>query len=279
LWSYWQCWNYISLARTLASAKAHDFLQRDDDGVSTAGATEDNHGFLWFAESAKGTDRNPQLLAHLQLVLAFAGVHTVLNRMVNVLYDLIANPSYISELRNEISSIHQAGWDASAYDKLLKMDSVIRESQRMNPASSLNVRRVFKKPHTFANGVHIPQGTYACLPVYAIENDPAYVEDPDTFSGLRSYHQRQKNGEEQQHQFTSIDKTNFGFGYGKSACPGRFFASLMIKAVFVKLLTEYEIAFLPGKGRPKCLKLHEFIFPWPWERVLIKKRQKSSCPF
>lgn len=83
---------------------------------------------------------------------------------------------------------------------------------------------------------------------------------------------RQKEGEQNRHQFVTIDRTNLEFGYGKSACPGRFFASLIIKVLFVKLLTEYEFRFLPRLGRPKNINFHEFVFPWPWEKVLVRER-------
>lgn len=37
-----------------------------------------------------------------------------------------------------------------------------------------------------------------------------------------------------------------GFGYGRHACPGRFFAAAEIKLLLARLLLDYEIAMPPG---------------------------------
>ena len=87
----------------------------------------------WLADTAKGRDRNPEALAHVEVLLASASVHTTLLRMVNVLYDLTANPNCRKEVEEEIQaalSIDKLE-GSSKYVSLRKLDSVIRESQRM----------------------------------------------------------------------------------------------------------------------------------------------------
>ena len=243
----------------------------------------------WLAELAKGGDRNPDTLAHVEVLLALASVHTTLLRMVNVLYDLTSHPQYLDEIRREIKEEVESkeGWTSTSYSRLHKLDSVLRESQRMSPPTTLGLKRLFIKPHTFQNGLHIPAGTYVCLPTFAIENDPQHTVDPENFDGLRSYRQKQLERSRNnisasstgKHEFSSIDRTILNFGYGKTACPGRFFASVIIKILFVKLLTEYEFSFLPGEGRPKNLMVHEFLFCWPWQKMLLRKRPVGECPF
>ncbi|RYP56826.1 hypothetical protein DL771_011601 [Monosporascus sp. 5C6A] len=207
--------------------------------------------------------------------------------MVNVLYDLTANPYLFKELQTEIDTVagDSGEWTNAPYDKLLKLDSVLRESQRMSPPTLTGLKRLFHQPYTFKNGLHIAEGTYVCMPTYTIENDPEITSNPESFDGLRSYrlYKQQQKGDvddsAKQYLFSSPTKTNLNFGYGKAACPGRFFASLTIKMLFVKLITEYEFKFLPGTGRPSNLMVHEFLFSWPWQKVLVKRKQDGACPF
>ena len=59
--------------------------------------------------------------------------------MTNALYDLAAYPQYVAELRAEISDVVALEPDhrlrKSALPKLIKLDSFLRESQRMNPGN------------------------------------------------------------------------------------------------------------------------------------------------
>ena len=75
------------------------------------------------------------------------------------------------------------------------------------------------------------------------------------------------------HQFSSPEPTILNFGYGKSACPGRFFASLVLKIMVSKLLNEYDFAFQPGTGRPQNIIVHECLFCWPWQKMLVKQKE------
>ena len=285
--SYWQGQRYVRAAKKLLGPKISDLLEKSDESIPISEG-ENLNVLAWLAESAKGKDRNPETLAHVEVLLALASVHTTLLRMVNVLYDLTANPKLVTELQDEIERETQREytWSDTAYSHLEKLDSVLRESQRLSPPTILGMKRLFKEPYTFSNGLHICGGTYVCLPTFAIEND--HTPNPEVFDGLRSYRQRQElrtanskaRGINEDHQFSSTDRTTLNFGYGKSACPGRFFASLVLKILFVKLLTEYDFQFHPSsRGRPKNIMAHEFLFCWPWQKMLVRRKKDGVSPF
>ena len=288
--SYWHGQRYVRSAKALLGPKIHELLYKSsDDSWSPESHEGDSNVLSWLASTAKGRDRDPDTLAHVEVLLALAAVHTTLLRMVNVLYDLTANPGLLEELRFEIEAEVEGkqGWNEASYSQLQKLDSVLRESQRMSPPTILGMKRLFKQPHTFENGLHLPKGSYACLPIFAIENDPANTPDPEVFDGLRSYRRRQqrqtnnskpKAGDEE-HLFSSTEHNILNFGYGKSACPGRYFASLVLKILFAKLLTEYEFDFLPGTKRPQNIMIHEFLFCWPWQKMLVRRKKDGMCPF
>ena len=288
--SYWHGQRYVHSAKALLGPKIHELLRKSDNGSWSPEDNEDDSNVLsWLADTAKGRDRAPDTLAHVEVLLALASVHTTLLRMVNVLYDLAANPGYFKELQVEIEaeSNGERGWNEASYSQLQKLDSVLRESQRMSPPTILGMKRLFKQSYTFTDGLYVPKGVYACLPTFAIENDPAHTPQPEVFDGLRSYRRRRQirtsdnkpNGNDEEHQFSSIERNILNFGFGKSACPGRYFASLVIKILFVKLLTEYDFKFLEGKERPKNIMAHEFLFCWPWQKMLVRRKIDRTCPF
>jgi cytochrome P450 len=51
----------------------------------------------------------------------------------HVLYRLLANPEYIEPLRQEIEAVlAEEGWTKAGIDKMHKLDSVVRETQRID---------------------------------------------------------------------------------------------------------------------------------------------------
>lgn len=78
--------------------------------------------------------------------------------------------------------------------------------------------------------------------------------DTNEFDGLRYYKKglEQADGESAKesagkHQFVSISKKSLMFGYGKHACPGRFFAGNEIKLILVKLLENFDVRLEGGE--------------------------------
>lgn len=279
------------MAKKLLGPKTQELLELNDKGTwkPEMSNEEDMNVLNWLIDASRGRDRDAGTIAHVQVLLALASVHTTLLRMVNVLYDLTENgPELSKNIQSEIDDVANSppGWTNSAYDNLFMLDSVLRESQRMSPPTTLGMKRYFKEPYTFENGIFIPKETYACMATYAIENDPDHTPHPDAFDGLRAYRaliQSQQEGQEDRHAkdflFSSTGRTVLNFGYGKTACPGRFFASLILKMVFVKLLSGYDFQFMDGKTRPSNYMIHEFLFCWPWQKVLVKSKKTDTCPF
>ena len=48
-------------------------------------------------------------------------------------YHLLSNPEYIEPLRHDVeTAVAEEGWTRAAMDKMLKVDSFLRESQRIS---------------------------------------------------------------------------------------------------------------------------------------------------
>lgn len=87
--------------------------------------------------SRSEADKNDMILqCHAQLMLSLAAIHTTAMNTTNVIYDMCMHPEYIAPLREEIEevlAISGGKFIKSNMIHLRKMDSFIKESQRLNP--------------------------------------------------------------------------------------------------------------------------------------------------
>jgi hypothetical protein len=53
--------------------------------------------------------------------------------MAQMLYRLLSNPKYLEPLRQEIEAVtREEGWTKAGLDKMYKLDSFLRETQRID---------------------------------------------------------------------------------------------------------------------------------------------------
>jgi cytochrome P450 len=74
-------------------------------------------------------------LADEQAFISVASIHTSMATLTHFLYDILAHPEYIPELVEEIkgSLKYDGRWTKQNLTKLKKLDSFMKESQRLNP--------------------------------------------------------------------------------------------------------------------------------------------------
>ncbi|KAI8627518.1 cytochrome P450 [Xylariaceae sp. FL1651] len=278
-------------ARRILGPEVKRLIQLHDSGVwePRDDNVDDLNVLRWLCGQAKGKDRNPDTISHNLVLLVLASVHNGLFRILSVLYDLAAaDPDLRDQLIAEIADTMDRGWKDMPYDRLYRLDSVLCESQRLSPPTALGMKRLFKHSYTFQDGTHVSAGTYTCMATFAIENDPVHTPNPEKYDGLRRFHdmenQRQdgrwdENTMAKRFRFSSPTPTALNCGYGKSACPGRHFASCIIKIVLVKLLTDYEFIFPPGTGRPRNMNAYDFTFNLPSQKILIRPKKHPMRTF
>ncbi|KAI1438941.1 cytochrome P450 [Xylaria sp. CBS 124048] len=232
----------------------------------------------WLADSARGSDRNPDVLAHNMLFMALASVHTSSATIIHVLFDLCANRAFIDELREDVrQAIDESGWTLAAIAKMKKVDSFMKESQRMNQAVLMTFNRKLAKTLTFEDGTTLPTGTYITMPSHAVATDPDIYANPETFDGYRFYAKRMSaKAEANRHQFATTGPESLAFGQGKTACPGRFFAASNIKVVLANILLHYDVAFPEGQTeRPKNLHKGGLVRPDPRQTLVFTPRSAT----
>ena len=202
------------------------------------------------------------------LHLSFASIHTTSFIGTNALFDLLSQaatspldtPTYIQQLLSEIDSLGPL--DRRALQKMTLMDACLRESSRMASIIGLgvNVKVVADDGVVAPDGTECPKGTLLGVPSFAIHHDeelyPGALEfkperylasaspSSDQTNDSKEAEQKSKNQaylERANQSFTTTSPQYLGFGHGRHACPGRFFASQELKLLIAYLLERYEV--------------------------------------
>lgn len=245
----------------------------------------------WMAQDAKDSEeKDKKFLAGILLKVSFAAIHTSAAAPTQLLYDLCAMPEYIEPLREEIRKNTEEGslMTRKNYEGLTKLDSIMKESQRHNPLLLITFERVITKNYTLSDGFVIPAHTTIGIPTHAISMDPEIISNPEKFDGFRFAQSSSTSSTTNNNNNSPDDKTpsnlyaaarptSMAFGYGRHACPGRFFASAEIKAIMVFLLKNFEFKFPEGKEeRPVSLIFETQNLPNPEGRVLFRRRRDGE---
>ena len=87
----------------------------------------------WMEEAAQG---RPYDAAAAQIMMSMAANFSSADALTQILFDLCGKPQLIEDLRKEIIAVMQESkWDKSSMYKLVLMDSVLKESQRLKPSA------------------------------------------------------------------------------------------------------------------------------------------------
>ncbi|KAH6896727.1 cytochrome P450 [Thelonectria olida] len=264
---------------------------------------EEGNFIEWILKYTPEELRNdPENLALNQMVLSFAAIHTSSMATTHAILDLATRREYIQPLRDEIDEIRKLDGeeiDGDGYvrlkkdsiNKLRKLDSFMKESQRFSPPIYTSGTRICTDDIHLSTGHTLPKGTRICFPSFAVHTDPktttyspaynpAGYTPPDQFDGMRFYNLRNMAGKENRHQFATAGPESLVFGYGNHTCPGRFFASNEIKIILVELLMNWDFRLkgdVEMKGgadkRPPNMEVDLVITPNPMAMLEFKRRK------
>ena len=210
----------------------------------------------WLLEQSKGKEAKSTSIVSKVLFLTMAGFHASTMQGTHTVLDLSSRPSLVTELRDEINEqLDMSGgkWSTKLLHNLWKMDSVLKESQRLHPPGLLGFNRRIRSPVALPNNQILPPGGILAAPIYHIAQDPTIWPDPKAFQALRFYEYRmasmkEKNADDFQQQFASPDNRIMGFGFGRYACPGRVFAATQLKLVLGLIVRNFVIRLPSSHG-------------------------------
>ncbi|KAI4237689.1 MAG: hypothetical protein LQ352_007923 [Teloschistes flavicans] len=231
----------------------------------------------WMMENAKGPETDEEFIADIQLKVSFAAIHTSAAAPTQLIYDLCQMPDIIAPLREELQAALRetdGHLTKQTFNMMPKMDSFLKESQRFNPLLLITMERLVHDPYTLSDGFTIPANTTIGVPTQAITMDPSIYPNPTEFLPFRFAALRADNPQQAgRWQYASSNPQSMSFGYGRHACPGRFFASNEIKAIMSYVITHFEVRFPAGVGRrPESLAVETQFLPDQGGRVMMKRR-------
>ncbi|OHW94725.1 ent-kaurene oxidase [Colletotrichum incanum] len=258
--------------------------KRRSTTISTAG-DKPKDMLQWLIEkSGKFGVKEDEDIAMVLILLGVAAIHTTTMAVTQTLYDLVGYcPEIIPELRKEISSAqaaHNGVINTEALYQMKLLDSVMRESQRLNPTNVMRMQRCVLQSFQLADGTTIPAGIDIAVPALPVNLDESkYPQplqfDPHRFVRLRSGVDADPIGyaSREQYQFISVTKENMAFGFGKPACPGRFFAANEMKLILIRLLQDYDMKMPKDiKGRYPNIIRGTSISPDTTKTIMMRRR-------
>ncbi|CAE7025952.1 hypothetical protein CFE70_003690 [Pyrenophora teres f. teres 0-1] len=224
-----------------------------------------------------GGKESVEKMAMFQLGLIFAAIHTTTMTATNILYTLVSTPEYLDPLRDEIRQLmaeNDGKITFRALQKMEKLDSYMKEATRIYPTGVTAFGRTVMKGFTLSNGQYIPQGVIIETPAAAVYTDGEYYSNPEIFDGYRSFNLRASGNAADiaRNQFVTTNELNLNFGYGRHACPGRFFATNEIKMVLARMILEYDMKMPDGQTeRYPQIDMGRMSIPNPTKTLLFKK--------
>ncbi|KAH9942851.1 cytochrome P450 [Amylocystis lapponica] len=235
-----------------------------------------NDMLMWLIEEGHARGNSMEAIVRKIMLLNFAAIHTSSDSITHALYHLAANPEYIQPLREEVEdAVRDGGWTKDSLTKMARLDSFMRESQRVNGINCVSVSRMALQDITLSNGIRIPAGTFvAADAIGAHHNEDKYTDprvfDPFRFSSIR------EGSEGTRVQYVNASVDYIPFGIGAHACPGRFFAASELKTILAHIVLNYDVKFEREGERPSNVWLGQTIAPAKDATVLFRRRQAPA---
>ncbi|KAH7311256.1 cytochrome P450 [Stachybotrys elegans] len=265
--------------------------RRQQTSSNSNQAQNDVDCIQFFMDSTRTNTRkngwSTEKIVQVLLGIWFAAVHQPAIALVYALEDLCAHPQFADGIHEEASALSTPSYEA--IDSLPLLEAFIRESCRLHPSDSISIRRKVVsseggsddkgedvgRGYIFQDGTRLLQGDVVCVPSQAIMLDPhIYGKDSAEFNPGRflrpaetvaSTHVRNK--------FTELDPSYPIWGLGRHACPGRYYASLVLKIALLHVLEKYDIKL--GSSGPSELRKFQFrssIVPKASAQIMFRRR-------
>ncbi|KAF7332873.1 hypothetical protein MVEN_02392400 [Mycena venus] len=248
----------------------HEWPDRPNDLIS------------WLLDFAEEEERTAEALVRRILTLNLAAHNTWMS-LTAALYDLTRYPEYVLPLREEAEwVVADQGWTRTSISNMVKIDSFLRESQRLSASGPIGMARqiVAKDGFTFSDGTTVPYGSFLSVPGHNVNTDPVVYENPEVFDGFRFSRMREgcsgsregKEGSIFTRHMVTTSPNHVVYGHGRHACPGRFFAATQLKTALAHVLINYDVKAETNGIRPQDHEFSLFKVPNTLGRIYVRKR-------
>lgn len=136
------------------------------------------------------------------------------------------------------------------------------------------MQRLAEKAIKLADGTTIPRNTLLYVSSERMWDATIYP-DPGKFDPYRFLRLRNTPGHEASAQLITPTPEHLGFGLGKHACPGRFFAANEMKVALCHILLKYDIKMANGWENPPPLSREVVLLADPRAEIVIRRRDSD----
>jgi len=250
-------------------------------------------------KSGRAFDRDPYIITQRLIILQFVTMYPISGSSTDALYDIVSQPNseaIVASIRqniNEVLSTNDNTWTKRALSQLTTLDSAFRESLRLAPVVAFGSGRYVGAKGgltTPISNTYLPEGSTVAIPSVAIHENPANYDNPTEYDAFRFNSKVEQTSSTETVNPEALNNTSpdatvkptafantsfkfTSFGHGRSACPGRFFASDQMKLIFAYIIQNYDIEFLPK--RPDRMWAGPFNVAPMTKTIRVKRREKA----
>lgn len=194
----------------------------------------------------------------------------------------------ISVLRDEASRVLEPtpgqgrAWTRPRAARLVRADSVMRETLRMQSLGSRNlIRKVMVDGLVTDGGVRLPRGAHVAFLGQPTHHDEDRYEGAGRYDPFRFSRAREREapgaGGGTSSAFVSTSPDFLPFGTGRHACPGRFLVDLELKMIITYVLARYDLRFPDSYGgeRPPNVWKAEIQVPPDDVKIMVRRREEA----
>lgn len=218
---------------------------------------------------------DPSKLSYRLLALNTMFVYAMSFVFSQTVIDICASPDHkrfmdgmAAECKTVTSRYQDGLASEQAVEQLHRVDSAIRESMRVSDVGVVTMPRdvVGNKPLDLGGGIICPPGTRLMYPTQSIHIDPDYWDDPLRFDAFRFSDRAGEEGagggaEEEREDLVDLTTSFLAWGYGKKACPGRWFASQTLKQTLAYMVMNYEVEVVGDPPKKRRALLNAMVPP------------------
>ncbi|CZT12827.1 uncharacterized protein RCO7_10362 [Rhynchosporium graminicola] len=248
-------------------------------------------------------------LAEWIMLMGFAALSSTIIQASNLILDVICCPPEMeawSALRDEAAnSIKEArDWnDSSIFKRMPLLDSTIRESLRYHPILIKGLTKEVVHPEglVLPDGTQVPRGSWLGVPVLGLHMDDRFYPNAQTYDPFRFARLKAERAKEEKDIRIRLDSygpdrpqtassktrsyadelsagqptaTYLGFGYGRHACPGRWFAVQLLKIMMVYIILNYDIEH--DNPRPQTRVIGDAALPPISATIRVRRRRRTE---
>jgi len=231
--------------------------------------------------SEKIATRILALTSMFVFAIGWVFVHAVLD-----IYCAPAEDGVVAALQAECASNLDSLYTKEGTDALYRLDSAVRESMRLNDVMVhlLPLDVLAGAGIDLGNGTRVTAGSgvRTVFPARMVHMDADLYPDPNRFDAFRF--SREFEGSESSSTgngtttrtrklMTSVTTDFLPFGYGRHACPGRWFVAHMVKQGVAYMLLNYDVQVTKRPGKKTAL----LNFMMPPEAAEMRVRRKAAA--